>query len=93
MKRTIKFYTDEQNQAILKDLHKGLKIIDIAKKYAKLWNRPQPSLYIKIMKMSQNPQKTRAAKKGITLPKGWSFDIANIKRVVIHSNNSATLYF
>jgi hypothetical protein len=93
MKRKINFYTDLQNQTLIKELHKGVSVSEIAKKYSSLWNRPKASLYIKVMKMRDNPTSTRVAKKGIELPKGWSFDIANVKRVVLHNNNSVTLYF
>jgi len=93
MKRKINFYTDQQNQTLVKELHKGSSVSEIAKKYSRLWNRPKASLYIKVMKMRDNPTSTRVAKKGIELPKGWSFDIANVKRVVLHNNNSVTLYF
>jgi hypothetical protein len=93
MKKTINFYTDQQNQTLIKELHKGCKISDLSRKYASLWNRSQGSLYVKLLKMQRNPTSTRVAKKGIELPKGWSFDIANIKRAVLHNDNSITLYF
>ena len=93
MKRTINFYTDEQNQTIVKELHKGGKANEIARKYSRLWNRSENSLYTKIVNMRNKPTSTRVAKKGIELPKGWSFDIANIKRAVLHDNSSITLYF
>jgi hypothetical protein len=93
MKKTVNFYTEEQNQKLLKELHKGTPIMEISKRYSSLWNRSQPSLYIKLMKMRTKPTSTRVAKKGIELPKGWSFDIAHVKRVVLHSDNSVTLYF
>ena len=93
MKRTINFYTESQNQTLVKELHKGGKISDLSRKYAALWNRPQASLYVKLLNMQKKPTSTRVAKKGIELPKGWSFDIANIKRAVLHDNSSITLYF
>lgn len=94
MKRKINFYTDEQNETLRKELQKGrLTVSQIAKKYSELWKRPVASLYIKVNKMRMNPTSTRVAKKGIVLQKGWSFDIANIKRAVLHSDNSFTLYF
>jgi hypothetical protein len=93
MKRKINFYTDQQNQTLVKELHKGGKISDLSRKYSALWSRSQGSLYVKLLKMQRNPTSTRVAKKGIELPKGWSFDIANVKRVVLHNNNSVTLYF
>lgn len=93
MKKTVNFYTDQQNQELLKELHKGVSINEISKKYSRLWNRSQPSLYIKLLKMRTKPTTTRVAKKGIELPKGWSFDIANVKRVVLHHDSSVTFYF
>jgi hypothetical protein len=94
MKKKINFYTDEQNNIIKKELQAGkLTVSQIAKKYSELWKRPFHSLYLKINKMRTNPESTRTARKGIVLQEGWSFDIANIKRAVLHSNSSVTLYF
>lgn len=94
MKKTINFYTDKQNETLTKELHAGrLTIARIAKKYSKEWKRSEGSLYVKLLKMRNNPTSTRVAKKGIKLPVGWSFDIANIKRAVLHADNSVTLYF
>jgi len=94
MKRKINFYTDEQNNTLTKELQAGkLTVSQIARKYSVLWKRPFGSLYVKINKMRTNPKGTRVAKKGIVLQKGWSFDIANVKRAVLHSDNSFTLYF
>lgn len=93
MKRTINFYTESQNQTIIKALQKGTRPLHIARKYAKLWNRPENSLYTKAINLQKKPTSTRALRKGIEFPKGWSFDIANVKRAVLNDNSSITLYF
>jgi hypothetical protein len=101
MKKTVVFYTPEQNKILLKELFKGIPIKDIAKKYSKEWNKSYPALYIKVMKMKADPYRSspnestrkKIVKSGMELPKGFSLDILDVKRAIIHSNNSITLYF
>ena len=101
MKKTVVFYTPEQNKVLLKELFNGVLIKDIAKKYSEKWSKSYPALYIKLMKMKADPyrsapnQSTRKkiVRSGMELPKGFSLDIVNIKRAILHSDSSITLYF
>lgn len=101
MKKTVVFYTKEQNKTLLQEIFKGIPTKDIAKKYSEKWDKSYPSLYIKVMKMKADPYRAapkesvrkKIAKSGMELPKGFSIDIVNIKRAILNSNNSITLYW
>lgn len=101
MKKRVVFYTEEQNRILLKEIFKGNSLMEIARKYSEKWNKSCPSLYIKLMKMKKDPYRSspntstrkKIARSGMELPKGFSFDIVNIKKAVLHSDNSITLYW
>lgn len=74
MKKTIVFYTKEQKDIVKTELAKGIKPVDIARKYCKQFNRKKENLLAFIYYLNKGNKMIKVPKETIVLPSGFSFD-------------------
>lgn len=92
----VRFYTKKEEQILKKEIEtSGKSLADLSRIYGKRWRRSPGAVYVKLLSVRDGKTSSfkKVKEKGITLPLGWSFDINNIKRAVLYSNNSVRLYF
>ena len=88
MSKSVVFYSEKELQTIQSEIKQGVPVPEIAKKYAKSWNRTESSLLVKIYKIirtkdtavytkrGKKPARviSQANNQGITLHGGFVFD-------------------
>jgi len=98
--RTLKFYTEKENEILKNELQLGKRTSHIAKIYSIKWDRDFDSLQVKVGLMRRklgipNPLSKKMQKQAIitpvqeaklTLPEGMTFE-GVAKKVELHSNH------
>ena len=107
MSKKVTFYSEKELQTIQSEIKQGNSVLEIAKKYAKSWNRNEKSLLVKIYKMIRTGDTTVHTKRGkkpakvvvkqqpeqggVTLRSGFVFDFKP-QRAEMHQDH-VRLYF
>jgi hypothetical protein len=93
MRKSSWFYTTEQEKRMLEVYKASKNQMDASRKLAKEMNKNVASVQVKLSKIIRGISSTRTSKveKGVTIPKGFTFDIKPSKAVMY--SDHVRLYF